>query len=124
MFIPRTETIGEYLKNKLKTSPQLVGNSTNQLKLKAAGGKTYTTDVLDAAGIVRLAKFMLTTRQPVSSNGSQMENTIDGRARRKHVKPCSAPCLTVLRSVQLGGFSRFMHICSVDYMISRDRFGR
>lgn len=42
----------KYLKNRLKTSaPQLV-SETNQLKIKAADGKSYTTDVLDSAGIV------------------------------------------------------------------------
>lgn len=48
----------KYLKNKLKEyAPQLV-SATNQLKIKAADGKAYTTDVLDASGIVELAKSM------------------------------------------------------------------
>lgn len=33
-------------------------SSTNQLKIKAADGKAYTTDVLDTSGIVELAKSM------------------------------------------------------------------
>lgn len=74
----------KYLKNKLKTSaPQLV-SSTNQLKLKAADGKTYTTDVLDAAGIVELAKFMPNNKAAGFiewfTNG---ENTIDGKSKEK-----------------------------------------
>ena len=48
----------KYLKHKLKnSSPQLV-SETNQLKLMAADGKSYITDVLDSSGIVELAKSM------------------------------------------------------------------
>src|SRR5574344_1450479 len=46
----------KYLKSKLKKEkPELV-SATNQLKLPAADGKQYLTDVLDSNGIVVLAK--------------------------------------------------------------------
>lgn len=46
----------KYLKTKLrKENPQLV-SVTNQLKLTAADGKKYNTDVLDFEGIMELAK--------------------------------------------------------------------
>ena len=46
----------KYLKTKLKKEePQLV-SATNQLKLTAADGKKYKTDVMDNDGIIALAK--------------------------------------------------------------------
>lgn len=74
----------KYLKNKLKESaPQLV-SATNQLKIKAADGKAYTTDVLDASGIVELAKSMPNNKAAGFiewfTNG---ENTVDGKSKKK-----------------------------------------
>ena len=74
----------KYLKNKLKESaPQLV-RATNQLKIKAADGKAYTTDVLDASGIVELAKSMPNNKAAGFiewfTNG---ENTLDGKSKEK-----------------------------------------
>ena len=52
----------KYLKNKLKTAnPQLV-SATNQLKLTAADGKKYNTDVLDNNGVIQLAQSMPNTK--------------------------------------------------------------
>lgn len=48
----------KYLKGKLKKSGSQLVSATNQLKLKAADGKSYNTDVLDATGVVELAKNM------------------------------------------------------------------
>ncbi len=54
----KTRNYWKYLKTKLrKTNPQLVSD-TNQLKLKAADGKSYKTDMLDAEGVSQLAKVM------------------------------------------------------------------
>lgn len=74
----------KYLKNKLKeSSPQLV-SATNQLKIKASDGKAYTTDVLDASGIVELAKLMPNNKAAGFiewfTNG---ENTVDGKSKEK-----------------------------------------
>lgn len=74
----------KYLKNKLKESaPQLV-SATNQLKIKAADRKAYTTDVLDASGIVELAKLMPNNKAAGFiewfTNG---ENTVDGKSKEK-----------------------------------------
>lgn len=47
----KTRNYWKYLKNKLRTTdPQLV-SATNQLKLKAADGKSYKTDVIDAESV-------------------------------------------------------------------------
>ena len=48
----------KYLKGILKKSGSQLVSATNQLKLKAADGKSYNTDVLDATGVVELAKNM------------------------------------------------------------------
>ena len=48
----------KYLKGKLKKEGSQLVSATNQLKLKAADGKSYNTDVLDAEGVVELAKNM------------------------------------------------------------------
>ena len=48
----------KYLKAKLKKeNPELV-SATTQLKLTAADGKKYKTDVLDNDGVIALAKSM------------------------------------------------------------------
>ena len=74
----------KYLKHKLKnSSPQLV-SETNQLKLLAADGKSYITDVLDSSGIVELAKSMPNNKAAGFIewfvNG---ENTVDGKSKEK-----------------------------------------
>ena len=74
----------KYLKHKLKnSSPQLV-SETNQLKLMAADGKSYITDVLDSSGIVELAKSMPNNKAAGFIewfvNG---ENTVDGKSKEK-----------------------------------------
>lgn len=48
----------KYLKGKLKKDSIEVVSGTNQLKLRAPDGKMRLTDVLDAAGVVELAKNM------------------------------------------------------------------
>ena len=59
-------------------------SATTQLKMKAADGKRYNTDVLDANGIEELAKYI--------PNGKAIEfldwltysdNSIDGQSRKK-----------------------------------------
>lgn len=46
----------KYLKTKLKREqPELV-SATNQLKLKAADGKRYATDTLNADGVAQLSR--------------------------------------------------------------------
>ena len=46
----------KYLKAKLKKEGSQLVSTTNQLKLQAADGKKYNTDVLDSEGVVLLAK--------------------------------------------------------------------
>jgi len=74
----------KYLKNKLKSENTELVSVTNQLKLSAPDGKKRLTDVLDAAGIVELAKSMPNNKAANFiewfTNG---ENTVDGRSKEK-----------------------------------------
>lgn len=54
----RNRNYWKYLKAKLKKEGNEVVSGTNQLKLHAPDGKMRLTDVLDAAGVVELAKNM------------------------------------------------------------------
>ena len=52
----------KYLKNKLKKEKSQLVSATNQLKLTAADGKKYNTDVLDSEGVIMLAKNIPNTK--------------------------------------------------------------
>ncbi len=80
----KTRNYWKYLKAKLKKENSELVSVTTQLKLKAADGKRYNTDVLDANGVELLAKNI--------PNGKAMafldwftysDNSIDGQSRKK-----------------------------------------
>lgn len=80
----KTRNYWKYLKSKLKKENSELVSATTQLKMKAADGKRYNTDVLDASGIAELAKHI--------PNGKAVEfldwltysdNSIDGQSRKK-----------------------------------------
>ena len=74
----------KYLKNKLKTDNAELVSATNQLRITAPDGKKRLTDVLDASGIVALAKSMPNNKAADFiewfSNG---ENTVDRKSKEK-----------------------------------------
>ncbi len=74
----------KYLKNKLKTDNAELVSATNQLRITAPDGKKRLTDVLDASGIVALAKSMPNNKAAGFiewfSNG---ENTVDRKSKEK-----------------------------------------
>ena len=74
----------KYLKTKLKKEePQLV-SVTNQLKLTAADGKKYKTDVLDNDGIIALAKSFPNNKSvPFVQWFTNSDETIDGKSKSK-----------------------------------------
>ena len=74
----------KYLKNKLKKeNPQLV-SVTNQLKLTAADGKKYNTDVLDSEGVIMLAKNIPNTKVADFLDWfTYSDNSIDGKSKKK-----------------------------------------
>lgn len=74
----------KYLKSKLKKSGSQLVSVTNQLKLKAADGKSYNTDVLDASGVVELAKNLPNNKATRFIEWFIYgEDTIDGKSKVK-----------------------------------------
>ena len=74
----------KYLKAKLKKeNPQLVSGTT-QLKLAAADGKKYKTDVLDNDGVIALAKSMPNAKSAKFIEWfTYSDETIDGKSKSK-----------------------------------------
>ena len=74
----------KYLKTKLRKEGNELVSATNQLKLLAADGKRYNTDVLDAEGITLLAKYTKNLRAMDFLDWfTYSDNTIDGQSRKK-----------------------------------------
>ena len=74
----------KYLKTKLRKEGNELVSATNQLKLTAADGKRYNTDVLDAEGITMLAKYTNNQRAMDFLDWfTYSDNSIDGQSRKK-----------------------------------------
>lgn len=80
----RTRNYWKYLKTKLRKQGSELVSVTNQLKLLAADGKRYMTDVLDYAGVMLLAQNI------PNSNATRFvhwfasdSESIDGKSREK-----------------------------------------
>ena len=74
----------KYLKTKLRKEGNELVSATNQLKLLAADGKRYNSDVLDANGIMLLAKYTQNQRAIDFLDWfTYSDNTIDGQSRKK-----------------------------------------
>ena len=74
----------KYLKAKAKKENSELVSHTTQLKLTAADGKKYNTDVISQAGVDKLAKAI---RNPQAMDFldwfTYSDNTIDGQSRKK-----------------------------------------
>ena len=74
----------KYLKAKLKKEGNELVSVTTQLKLTAADGKKYNTDVLDMEGVMELAKsFPNKKASDFLDWFTYSDNTIDGKSRKK-----------------------------------------
>ena len=74
----------KYLKTRLRKDGNELVSATNQLKLRAADGKRYSTDVLDAEGIRLLAKYTNNQRATDFLDWFvYSDNTIDGQSKKK-----------------------------------------
>lgn len=74
----------KYLKNKLRKEGNELVSDTNQLKLKAHDGKMRLTDVLDAEGVVELAKNIPNTKAARFIEWfTNSDETIDGKSKSK-----------------------------------------
>ena len=80
----KTRNYWKYLKAKLKKESPEVVSVTTQLKLMAADGKRYNTDMLDANGVILLAKSVPNHRATAFLDWlTYSDNTIDGQSRKK-----------------------------------------
>lgn len=80
----KTRNYWKYLKAKLKKENNQVVSATTQLKLLAADGKKYNTDVLDYEGIIALGKtFPSTKANRFIEWFTYSDETIDGKSKSK-----------------------------------------
>jgi cell filamentation protein len=74
----------KYLKTKLKKENNKLVSVTNQLKLLAADGKKYNTDMLDSAGIIELSKSFPNNKAMKFLDWFLYSDTsIDGQSKKK-----------------------------------------
>ena len=74
----------KYLKTKLRKEGSELVSLTNQLKLKAADGKMYKSDVLDSDGVILLAKSFPNARASKFLDWFTYSDTsIDGQSKKK-----------------------------------------
>ena len=80
----KTRNYWKYLKGKLKKENSELVSVTTQLKLRAADGKKYFTDTLDANGIALLAKSINNSKAIQFLDWmTYSDNSIDGQSRKK-----------------------------------------
>ena len=80
----KTRNYWKYLKAKLKKENHQMVSATTQLKLFAADGKKYNTDVLDYNGIIALGKtFPGTKANRFIEWFTYSDETIDGKSKSK-----------------------------------------
>ena len=115
----KTRNYWKFLKAKLKQEKNELVSATTQLKLKAADGKHYFTDVLDADGVVALAKMIPNERATAFLDWFlYSDNTIDGQSKKKayalfesgllkNLEPGSIKCLQQIHAYLFGGLYDF-----------------
>lgn len=80
----KTRNYWKYLKAKLKKEGNQLGSGTTQLKLTAADGKKYKSDMLDYNGIIALGKtFPGTKANRFIEWFTYSDETIDGKSKTK-----------------------------------------
>ncbi len=80
----KTRNYWKYLKAKLKKEGSQVVSATNQLKLTAADGKQYKSDMLDYKGIIALGKnFPGTKANRFIDWFTYSDESIDGKSKTK-----------------------------------------
>ena len=109
----------KYLKTKLRKEGNELVSATNQLKLTAADGKRYNTDVLDAEGITLLAKYTNNQRAMDFLDWfTYSDNSIDGQSKKKaytliesglmdSMEPGTVQCLQQIHAYLFGGLYDF-----------------
>ena len=115
----KTRNYWKYLKTKLKKEGSELVSATNQLRLTAADGKKYLTDLLDSDGIIALAKIFPNNKATKFLDWFlYSDNTIDGQSKKKAyslfesgllktLEPGSVKCLQQIHAYLFGGLYDF-----------------
>ena len=115
----KTRNYWKFLKAKLKRANDELVSATTQLRLKAADGKRYLSDVLDADGVIALAKKIPNERATAFLDWFlYSDNTIDGQSKKKaytlfesgllkNLEPGSVKCLQQIHAYLFGGLYDF-----------------
>ena len=96
----KTRNYWKYLKAKLKKENSQLVSATTQLKLTAADGKKYKTDLLDYNGIIALGKtFPGTKANRFIEWFTYSDETIDGKSKTKAYALFDGP---FIQSIEVG----------------------
>lgn len=115
----KTRNYWKYLKTKLRKEGNELVSATNQLKLRAADGKLYNTDMMDAEGITALAKAIPNQKATAFLDWFvYSDNSIDGQSKKKaytliesglldSIEPGTVKCLQQIHAYLFGGLYDF-----------------
>lgn len=115
----KTRNYWKYLKTKLRKEGNELVSATNQLKLRAADGKLYNTDMMDAEGISALAKAIPNQKATAFLDWFvYSDSSIDGQSKKKaytlvesglldSLKPGTIECLQQIHAYLFGGLYDF-----------------
>ena len=115
----KTRNYWKYLKTKLRKEGNELVSATNQLKLRAADGKRYNTDMMDAEGISALAKAIPNQKATAFLDWFvYSDNSIDGQSKKKaytliesglldSMEPGTVKCLQQIHAYLFGGLYDF-----------------
>ena len=115
----KTRNYWKYLKTKLRKEGNELVSATNQLKLRAADGKRYNTDMMDAEGISALAKAIPNQKATAFLDWFvYSDSSIDGQSKKKaytlvesglldSLEPGTIECLQQIHAYLFGGLYDF-----------------
>ena len=115
----KTRNYWKYLKTKLRKEGNELVSATNQLKLRAADGKRYNTDMMDAKGISALAKAIPNQKATAFLDWFvYSDSSIDGQSKKKaytliesglldSMEPGTVKCLQQIHAYLFGGLYDF-----------------
>ena len=115
----KTRNYWKYLKTKLRKEGNELVSATNQLKLRAADGKLYNTDMMDAEGITALAKAIPNQKATAFLDWFvYSDSSIDGQSKKKaytliesglldSMEPGTIKCLQQIHAYIFGGLYDF-----------------
>ena len=115
----KTRNYWKYLKSKLKKDNEPLLKTITQMRLPGPDGKSRSTDCLDSAGIIELAKrFPNTKASRFLDWFLYSDNTIDGQSKKRaydlfesgllsSLEPGTVECLQQIHAYIFGGLYEF-----------------